>query len=77
MSSYALRLVFAEGGIPPSASRLTREDQATIREAVITGGSVMEAARSTNLPQSTVKLYFAYCHAAIGHLNAPGLETRQ
>ncbi len=63
LSSYSLRLIFAEGGIPPHLSSLTREQRKSIGEAAIAGRTVMETARLIKLPQSTVRLYFAYCRA--------------
>lgn len=60
LSSYSLRLVFAEGGIAPIRTSLSPSQIERIRGLVEADCSVMEIAHSVGAPQSTVRLVVAY-----------------
>lgn len=65
LTSYSLRLVFAEGGIPPKKTSLSPEQLKQIRELAMTDCSVMQIARVVAAPQSTVRLIVGWHRSEI------------
>lgn len=59
VSDYALRMFFAEVGLPPSRSSLTREQVEQIDALHRAGASALEVSRRVGVPDSTVRLELA------------------
>ena len=68
LSSYSLRLILAEAGIPPAKLAIHPERLDQIRAMVHADCTTMEIARATDAPQSSVRLIVAYLRA-VGPLN--------
>lgn len=64
VSDYALRMFFAEEGLPPSRSSLTTEQIAQIGILSRAGTSAMEVSRRVGVPDSTVRLELARLRSA-------------
>ncbi|WP_281964744.1 helix-turn-helix domain-containing protein [Serinicoccus marinus] len=59
VSDYALRMFFAEEGLPPNRSSLTREQVEQIAALHQAGTSALEVSRRVGVPDSTVRLELA------------------
>jgi len=66
LSSYSLRLILAEAGIPPAKLSIHSERLNEIRAMVHADCTTMEIARAIDAPQSTVRLLVAYLRAVVG-----------
>ncbi len=63
LSSYSLRLVFAEGGIAPSKASLSSKQLEQIQQLATTDYSVLAIATLVDALQSSVRLIVAYLRA--------------
>lgn len=75
LTSYSLRLVFAEGGIPPKKTSLSPEQLKQIRELAMTDCSVMQIARVVAAPQSTVRLIVGWHRSEISDRLSPDRQN--
>lgn len=66
ISDYSLRRFFAEAGMAPSRSSLTREKVERIADLADSGISIMEVSRRVGAPDSTVRLALARLRAQPG-----------